>query len=95
MAKKRKDRNEREGADASAPVEQLNRVAMAARRSRGKLEPALSVAIRLARAEIEEFALILKHADGRRFKAANERVPRCRAEALRSAAPPQHCDAAQ
>lgn len=79
MAKKRKDRNERKGADASAPVElKLNRVAKAARRSRGGLEPALSVAIRLARAEIEECALILKQAetfaDGGRFKAANELV---------------------
>lgn len=38
----------------------------------------MSVAIRLARAEIEECGLILKHAesfaDGGRFKAANERV---------------------
>lgn len=79
MAKKRKDRNKREGADASTPVElKLNCVAKAARRSRGQLGPALSVAIRLARAEIEECALILKHpeslADGGRFKAANELV---------------------
>jgi hypothetical protein len=79
MAIKRKDRNERGGADGSTAVEpKLDRVLKAARRLRDELEPALSVAIRLARAEIEECALILKHAesfaDGGRFKAANERV---------------------
>ena len=79
MAKKRKDRTERAAADTSVAVEpKLDHVAKVARRSRGELEPALSVAIRRARAEIEECALILKHADsfadGGRFKAANERV---------------------
>lgn len=79
MAKKRKDRSERGVTAISAAAEpKLNRVAKAARRSRDELEPALSVAIRLARAEIEECARILKHAesfaDGGRFKAANERV---------------------
>jgi hypothetical protein len=79
MAKKPKGRKERAGATGLAAVElTLDRVAKAAERSRGELEPALSVAIRLARAEIEECALILKHAesfaDGGRFKAANERV---------------------
>ncbi len=79
MAKKRKGRKERAGAAGLVAVElTLDRVAKAAERSRGELEPALSVAIRLARAEIEECALILKHAesfaDGGRFKAANERV---------------------
>jgi hypothetical protein len=79
MAKKRKDRNERDGASGSADAgPTLDRLAKAVRRSRGELEPALSVAIRLARAEIEECALILKHAEsfagGGRFTAANERV---------------------
>lgn len=79
MANKRKVRNECGGAAASADSgPTLNCVAKAAQRSRGELEPALSVATRLARAEIEECALILKHAesfaDGGRFKAANERV---------------------
>jgi hypothetical protein len=79
MAKKRNDLTERAGtADAAASGPKLNRVAKAAERSRGELEPALSVAIRLACAEIEECALILKHAEGfangGRFKAANERV---------------------
>ncbi len=79
MANKRKDWTKRADAGASVTVEpKLDRVAKAARRSRGELEPARSVAIRLARAEIEECALILKHAerfaDGGRFKAADERV---------------------
>jgi hypothetical protein len=79
MANKGKDRNERADASTSVTVEpKLDCVVKAARRSRGELEPGLSVAIRLARAEIEECALILKHAerfaDGGRFKAANERV---------------------
>jgi hypothetical protein len=79
MAKKRKDRNECADSAASAAVEpMLNCATRAAKRSRGELEPALSIAIRLARAEVEECALILKHAesfaDGGRFKAANERV---------------------
>ena len=78
MAKKRKDRKDRAAAGSAAVELTLDRVAKAAERSRGDLEPALSVAIRLARAEIEECALILRHAegfaDGGRFKAANERV---------------------
>lgn len=79
MAAKRKDRNERADAAGSAGVEpKLDRVTRAAQRSRGELVPALSVAIRVARAEIEECALILKHAesfaDGGRLKAANEGV---------------------
>jgi hypothetical protein len=79
MAKKRNDDNGPRGtAGPTAGEPKLDRVAKAAKRSRGELEPALSVAIRLARAEIEECALILKHAegfaDGGRFKAANERV---------------------
>lgn len=79
MAKKRKDRSDHGGGAGSIAVEPtVDRVAKAARGSRGELEPALSVAIRLARAEVEECTLILKHdesfADGGRFKAANERV---------------------
>jgi hypothetical protein len=64
MAKKRKDWKERSHAAGSAAVElTLDRVTKAAERSRGELEPALSAAIRLARAEIVECALILKHAE--------------------------------
>ncbi len=79
MAKRRKDRTESSDAGASVALEPtLERVDKAARRLRGELEPAQSVAIRLARAEIEKCALILKYAesfaDGRRFKATNERV---------------------
>lgn len=76
MAKKGKDRAGRSTAAAAGP--KLDRVSKVVRRSRSDLDPALSVAIRLARAEIEECALILKHpeslADGGRFKAANELV---------------------
>ena len=55
MAKKRKDRVWLKGSVAEvAGKPKLDRVAKAAERSRGELEPALSVAIRLARAEIEE-----------------------------------------
>lgn len=79
MATKRKDRNECADAAGSAGVEpKLDRVTRAAQRSRVELVPALSVAIRVARAEIEERALILNQAesfaDGGRLKAANERV---------------------
>lgn len=79
MAKKGKDRNQRGVAATAATVEPTpDRIAKAARRSRGEPKPALSVGIRLARAEIEECALIPKHtesfADGGRFKAGYERV---------------------
>lgn len=78
MAKKRKDRAGRSAAVSAAVEPKLDRLSKAAESSRGELEPALSGAIRLARAKIEECALILKHAesfaDGGRFKAANEHV---------------------
>jgi hypothetical protein len=76
MTKKRKEHGSAAGSTAIEP--KLDRVAKTAQRSRNEFEPALSVAIRLARAEIEECALILRHAeafaDGGRFKPANERV---------------------
>ena len=79
MAKQRKDRTDSGDAGSWVALEPtLERVAKVARRPPGELEPALPVAIRLARAEIEQCALILKHAesfaDGGRFKATNERV---------------------